>query len=77
MMDVSLLFNAFVMFLIQGIFSSLLESYIEKGFCFSSKGNLMKVFKEPHVMFQTERVGNVYMMKNSEVTIGGLQLSSA
>ena len=28
-------------------------------------------------MFQAERVGNVYMLRNSEVTIGGLQLSSA
>ena len=28
-------------------------------------------------MFQAERVGNVYMLWNSEVTDGGLQLSSA
>ena len=46
-------------------------------FCFSSKGDLIKVFKEAHVMFQAERVGNVYMLWNSEVTFGGLQLSSA
>ena len=31
-------------------------------FCFTSKGDLMKVFKEAHVMFQAERVGNVYML---------------
>ena len=37
----------------------------------------MKVFKETHVMFQDERVSNVYMLRNSEVTVGGLQLSSA
>ena len=28
-------------------------------------------------MFQAERVGNVYMLRNSEVTVGALQLSSA
>ena len=28
-------------------------------------------------MFQAERVGNVYMSRNSEVTVGELQLSSA
>ena len=27
-------------------------------------------------MFQVERVGNVYMLRNSEVTVGELQLSS-
>ena len=48
-----------------------------EGFCFSSKGDLMKVFKEAHVMFQAKHVGNVYMFRNSEVTVGGLQLSSA
>jgi len=37
----------------------------------------MEVFKEVHVMFQAERVGNVYMLQNSKVTVGGLQLSSA
>jgi len=37
----------------------------------------MKVSKEAHVMFQAESIGNVYMMRNSEVTVGGLQLSSA
>jgi len=74
MMDASLLFKAFVMFPNQDTISSLLEPYIEKG---SSKGDLMKVFKEAHVMFQAECVGNVYMLWNSEVTVGGLQLSSA
>ena len=33
-----------------------------EGFCFNSKGDLMEVFKEAHVMFQAERVGNVYML---------------
>ena len=28
-------------------------------------------------MFQAERVNNVYMLQNSKVTVGGLQLSSA
>ena len=37
----------------------------------------MKVFKEAHVKFQAECVGDVYMLRNSDVTIGGLQLSSA
>jgi len=37
----------------------------------------MKVFKETHVMFQAQRVDNVYMLRNSEVIVGGLQLSSA
>jgi len=46
-------------------------------FGFSSEGDLMKVFKEAHVKFQAERVNNVYMLRNSEVTIGGLQLLSA
>jgi len=46
-------------------------------FSFSSKGNLMEVSKEPHVKFQVECVGNVYMLLNSKVTIDGLQLSSA
>ena len=46
-------------------------------FCFSSKGDFMKVSKEIHVMFQAKRVSNVYMLWNSEVTVGELQLSSA
>jgi len=29
------------------------------------------------VKFQAERVRNAYMLQNSEVTVGGLQLSSA
>jgi len=32
----------------------------------------MKVFKEAHLMFQAKRVDNVYMLRNSEVIIGGL-----
>jgi len=48
-----------------------------EGFCFSSKDNLMEVSKEAHVMFQAERVGNVYMLWNSEATVGKLQLFSA
>ena len=36
----------------------------------------MEVSKETHVKFQAERVGNVYMLQNLEVTVGGLQLSS-
>ena len=47
------------------------------GFYFSSKGDLMKVFKEAHVIFQAERVSNVYMLQNLIVTVSGLQLSSA
>ena len=37
----------------------------------------MEVFKEAHVMFQAERANNVYMLRNSEITVGELQLSSA
>jgi len=37
----------------------------------------MEVFKEAHVMFQAKRVDNMYMLRNSEVTVGALQLSSA
>jgi len=37
----------------------------------------VKVFKETRVMFQAERVNNVYMLRNLEVTVGGLQLSLA
>jgi len=37
----------------------------------------VKVSKEAYVKFQAERVGNVYMLRNSNVTAGGLQLSSA
>jgi len=37
----------------------------------------MKVSKETHVMFQAERVSNVYMLQNLKVTVDGLQLSSA
>ena len=47
-----------------------------KWFYLSSKGDLMEVSKEAHVMFQVEHVGNVHMLRNSEITVGGLQLSS-
>ena len=68
MMDASLLFKTFIMFLNQGTTSSILEPY----FNFSSEGDLMDVFKEAHVKFQAERVRNVHMLRNSEVTVGGL-----
>ena len=48
-----------------------------EGFSFSSESDLIKVFKESHVKFQAERVGDVYMLRNSEVTVGRLQLFSA
>ena len=68
--------NAFVMFPNQDTIS-FLGALHREGFCFSSKGDLMEVFKETHVKFQAERVGNVHILQNSEVTVGGLQLSSA
>ena len=37
----------------------------------------MKVFKEAHVKFRAERVRDVYMLRNSELIFGGLQLTSA
>ena len=43
-----------------------------EGFYFSSKGDLIEVFKEAHVMFQAKYIGNVYMLRNLEVTVGGL-----
>ena len=76
-MDASLLFKAFVIFLILRYNLVSLGALQEEGFCFSSKGDLMEVSKEAHVMFQADRVDNVYMLQNSEVTVGGLQLSSA
>ena len=48
-----------------------------EGFSFNSEGDLMKVSKEAHVKFQAEHVDNVYVLQNSKVTGGGLQLSSA
>ena len=48
-----------------------------EGFNFSFEGDLMEFLKEAPVKFQAERVGNVYMLRNSKVTVGGLQLSSA
>ena len=49
----------------------------EEGFNFIFEGDLMKVFKDAQVKFQAERVGKIYMLQNSEVTVGGLQLFSA
>ena len=37
----------------------------------------MKVYKDAHVNFQVERVSDVYMLRNLQVTVDGLQLSSA
>ena len=48
-----------------------------EGFNFSSESDLMEVSKEAHVKFQAERVCDVYMLRNSELIFGGLQLSSA
>jgi len=48
-----------------------------EGFSFNSEGDLMKVSKEAHVKFQVERVDNVYILQNSKVIIGVLQLSLA
>jgi len=44
---------------------------------FNFEGDLMKISKETHVIFQAEHIGNVYMLQNSKVIVGGLQLSSA
>ena len=54
-----------------------LRALHREGFYFSLKGDLIEVSKEAHVMFQAESISNVYMLRNSEVTVGGLQLSSA
>ena len=40
-----------------------LRALHREGFCFSSKGDLMEVSKKTHVMFQAERIGNVYVAK--------------
>ena len=37
----------------------------------------MEVFKKARMKHQAEHVGNVYMLRNSKVIFGGLQLSSA
>ena len=47
-----------------------------EGFNFNSEGNLMKVSKEAHVKFQVERVSDIYILRNSEDTVGESQLSS-
>jgi len=54
-----------------------LEPYKGKGSVSVMKVILWKPPKRPHVKFQAEHVGNMYMLQNSEVTLGGLQLSSA
>ena len=64
MKDALLLLKAFTIFLNQGTISSLLEPY------------MMKVFINAHMKLQAERVDNIYMSRNSEGTIGGLQLSN-
>ena len=43
-----------------------------EGFSFSFEGDLIEVFKDTHGKFEAERVGDVYMLRNSEVTVGGL-----
>jgi len=49
----------------------------EEGFNFSSEGDLIEVFKEAHVKFQADHVGNVYVLRNSEVTvIQGFEIES-
>jgi len=35
----------------------------------------MEVFKNAYVRFQAERVSNIYMLRNLDVTVGGLQFS--
>ena len=49
----------------------------EKGFNFSSTGDLIEVFKDAQVKFQAERLSNVYILRNLKVTVDALQLSSA
>ena len=43
-----------------------------EGFSFSSEDYLMEVSNEVHMKFQAERVGNVYMLQNLKVIVGGL-----
>ena len=76
MMNASLHYKAFVMFPNQGTISSLFGVLHREGFNFSSEDDLMKVFKDAQVKFPAERISNVYMLQNSEITVGGLQLSS-
>jgi len=54
-----------------------LESLHEEGFNFNSEDDLMISFQRSHVKFQAERADNVYMLRNLDVTVGGLQSSSA
>jgi len=44
-------------------------------FNFNSKSDLVEVSKEAHIKFQAERADNVYMLLNSKLIVGGLQLS--
>ena len=48
-----------------------------EGSNFNSEGDLMKVFKDVKVKFKAECVYIVYMLRNSKVTVDGLQLFSA
>ena len=75
MIDALLLFKVCVMFPNQGTISSLLK--YGEGFSFCSVGDLMKVFKDAYAKFQAEHVGDDYMLRNLDVIVGGLQLSSA
>ena len=43
-----------------------------EGFNFSYEGDLIEVFSDARVKFQAERVKNVYMLQNSEITVIGL-----
>ena len=42
-----------------------------RGINFISEGDLVKVFKDANVKFQAERVRNIYMLRNSDVTASG------
>jgi len=48
-----------------------LRALHEEGFNFSFEGDLMQIFKDAQVKFQADRVGNVYMLQNSEATVDG------
>jgi len=54
-----------------------LETLHGEEFSLSSEGDPMKVSKEAHMKFQAEHIDDVYMLRNSDVTVGELQLSSA
>jgi len=42
-----------------------------EGFNFNPKGGIMEVFKYAHVKFQVESADNVYILRNSEITVSG------